>query len=137
MSQRSTPKQILRFLLVGGINTVATYTVFFALALVLPVEIAYTIAFVVGLAWVVLGSSRVVFGGRHSVLRLTLFAVAYIVIYLVGRLVIAVVDPQDQTGLMFLTLALIAATAPLSFLAGKLILTARLDPPDDAKDRLP
>lgn len=127
MRDNSTRQQIIRFVLVGGVNTLATFALFFALALLIPVDIAYTVAFLLGLAWVVMGSSRLVFGGRHSLVRLLTFAMAYLAIYLVGRLLIWVIDPNDPLRLGILTVALIAVTTPLSFIAGKLILTRRLE----------
>lgn len=125
MSDNSTRQQVIRFIFVGGINTLATFAIFFVLALLIPVDIAYTIAFVAGLVWVVAGSSRLVFGSRHSLVRLLMFAVAYLAIYLVGRLMIWTINPDNASGLALLTVALIVVTTPLSFMAGRLILTRR------------
>lgn len=88
----------------------------------MPTEIAYSIAFLLGLAWVVLGSSRFVFGGQHSVKRLVLFAIAYLCIYFIGRLTIVFFNAEGPIELGILTVTLLAVTTPLSFLAGKLIL---------------
>lgn len=137
MSNTSTPQQVIRFLIVGGVNTLATFAIFFALALLIPVDIAYTVAFLAGLAWVVVGSSRLVFGGRHSLVRLVGFALAYLGIYLVGRLLIWIINPDEPLGLALLTLALIVVTTPLSFMAGRLILTRRPDAPPHTKDPSP
>jgi hypothetical protein len=93
--------------------------------LFLAVEIAYSIAYLIGLTWVVLGSSRFVFGGGHKLGRLSLFALSYLAVYLVGRLIIAWIHPNDSSELAVLTIVLIAVTTPLSFILGKLILAGR------------
>lgn len=125
MSSSGTWRQITRFVLVGGTNTLVTFVIFFLLALFLAVEIAYSIAFLIGLTWVVLGSSRFVFGGGHRLGRLFLFALSYLAVYLVGRFIIALIQPSDSLELAALTIVLIAVTTPLSFITGKLILTGR------------
>jgi putative flippase GtrA len=117
--------QILRFLIVGGANTLATYAVFIVLGLFMPAWIAYTIAFALGLAWVVFGSSRFVFKGEHGGRRLLLFAGWYLVVYAVGRIVIAVIAPVEFVELAVASLAVLVATTPLTFLGGRLILSPR------------
>lgn len=117
--------QILRFLIVGGANTLATYAIFIILGLFIPAWIAYTVAFALGLVWVVFGSSRFVFKGDHGRRRLLLFAGWYLAVYAVGRIVIALIAPVEFTELGVASLAVLVATTPLTFLGGRLILSPR------------
>jgi putative flippase GtrA len=114
--------QVLRLLLDGGANTLATYAVFFVLGLFIPAWIAYTIAFAIGLVWVVFGSSRYVFRGQHGARRLLSFAAWYLVIYAIGRVVIALIAPVDAASLALASVAVLAVTTPLTFVGGRLIL---------------
>jgi len=121
--------QVLRFLLVGGANTLATYAIFIVLGLFMPAWIAYTIAFAIGLAWVVFGSSRFVFRGEHGRRRLLLFAGWYLVIYAIGRVIIALIAPTDFLDLAITSLAVLVVTTPLTFIGGRFIFAPRNDPP--------
>jgi putative flippase GtrA len=120
--------QALRFLIVGGANTLATYAIFILLGLLMPAWIAYTIAFAIGLAWVVFGSSRFVFRGDHGRRRLLLFAAWYLVIYAIGRAIIALIAPTDFVGLAVTSLAVLVVTTPLTFVGGRFIFAPRNDP---------
>ena len=120
--------QVLRFLLVGGANTLATYAIFIVLGLFIPAWIAYTIAFAIGLAWVVFGSSKFVFRGEHGRRRLLLFAGWYLVIYAIGRVVIALIAPTDFLDLAITSLAVLVVTTPLTFVGGRFIFASPRPP---------
>jgi hypothetical protein len=77
-----------RFVAVGLANTVATYAIFVLLGLLIPPEAAYTVAFLIGLAWVSLGTSRFVFRSRGRPWRIVSFAAVYLVMYLIGRIIV-------------------------------------------------
>ena len=48
VAQRSTPGEVLRFLIVGGANTLLTGAIFLSCPRSVPATVAYTMAFVVG-----------------------------------------------------------------------------------------
>jgi putative flippase GtrA len=54
LSHATTQCQVLRFLVVGGANTLATTIAFYLLAGVLPACVAFTIVYVAGLTFVML-----------------------------------------------------------------------------------
>jgi len=115
--------QAIRFLVVGGINTLATYAVFIVLGLFITAWIAYSVAFALGLAWVVFGSSRFVFKATTSAKKIALFSGWYLLIYGVGRLVVHVFNPVGLFELAITSLVVLVVTTPLSFLGGRLIFT--------------
>lgn len=119
--------QALRFLVVGGLNTLITYAIFFLLGLVLPAWLAYTIAYAVGLVWVAVGTSRLVFRFRGSWRRPALFAAWYLALFGLGQLVIAIIAPRDPAALAFTTLAVLIITVPLSFLGGRFLFRDRTE----------
>lgn len=126
MTERGDARgQVLRFLIVGGANTLATYAIFILLGLFMQAWIAYTIAFAAGLAWVVLGSSRFVFKGEHGATRVVLFAAWYLLIYAVGRVIIYFVAPTDFVELLVSSLVVLVVTTPLTFIGGRYVFAPR------------
>jgi putative flippase GtrA len=119
--RRRDAGQILRFLIVGGSNTLVTYAVFVVLGLFIPPWIAYTIAFAIGLVWVALGSSRFVFQAQFSLKRVTLFIACNLVVYGLGQIVIRLVQPHGLLELVLTSLLVLVVTAPLTFVIGRYI----------------
>ncbi len=103
----------------GGLNTIVTYAVFVGLGLLIPVATAFTIAFLLGLVWVVFGSSRYVFRAHPSAASLLLFAALYLGLYVIGRVVIHAIDPIGIRDLALASLAVMAVTTPLAFIGGR------------------
>jgi putative flippase GtrA len=110
---------VIRFLIVGGSNTIVTAGIVVLLSLWIPGWMAFTIAFCLGLAYSVLLTGRWVFKAESNVGSSLKFASAYVVIYLIGVAGIAVLGalsaPSWANG------ATVFLTAPLSFLAGRFI----------------
>jgi len=130
--------QFVRFLAVGGANTLLTYAVFTGLGLLIEPWIAYTIAFALGLIVTSTASSRFVFRVRFSLLRLLLFVASYLVIYGVGSAIVRLVDPQTLGDLLVTSLIILVTTTPLVFLVGSFIFTRPVSepvPPPTPKDR--
>ena len=57
---------MLRFIVVGGTNTLGSTIAFYLLALVLPARVAFTIVYPAGLTFVLVATPRYVFGSRPS-----------------------------------------------------------------------
>lgn len=113
-----------RFLVVGLANTAVTYSIFVVLGLVIPPEAAYTVAFLVGLVWVSLGTSRFVFRSRGQPWRIVAFGAVYLVLYAIGRVIIELLAPADLLSLVVASIAIIAVTTPLAYVAGHFIFPA-------------
>ena len=131
----SLSRQVVRFLVVGGLNTLITYAIFIALGLIIPPWLAYAIAFAVGLAWVTFGSSRIVFRAQTRFLSLALFCAWYLMVFGVGQLIIRLVDPQDFPGLLLASAIVLVFTTPLTFLGGKLLFTPQGSHPSASESR--
>lgn len=113
--------QIIRFVVLGGMNTLLTYALFIGLGLLIPAWIAYTIAYFAGLVWTTLGSSRFVFRARFSGRRVLIFAAWYLFMFGIGQLVIRLVDPHGFAQLVITSGIVLAITTPLIFLGGRYI----------------
>lgn len=109
----------VRFLLVGGANTAATAAIVVLLSLVLPGWLAFTVSFALGLLFSVLVTGRWVFQSQLSPRRAVTFAAAYAVIYLCGLVLVRLLEVWGAPPAA--SAATVVVTAPLSFLAGRLI----------------
>lgn len=116
--------QMIRFLILGGTNTLVTYALFVGLGLFISAWIAYTIAYMVGLAWTTLGSSRFVFRARFSARRVLVFTAWYLFMFGIGQLVIRLLNPNEFTELVITSLIVLAITTPLIFIGGRYIFGA-------------
>jgi putative flippase GtrA len=116
---------VLRFILVGGANTLGTTVAFYALATVLPTRIAFTVVYLVGLAFVVVVTPGYVFGSRSSWDRRLLLALWYLGTYAVGIGVISLLTSALSTPRAVVVLGTVAVTAPLGFVGARLLSVSR------------
>lgn len=111
----------VRFILVGGANTAATAALVVLLSLFLPGWLAFTVSFALGLVFSVLVTGRWVFQSQLTPRRAVTFAAAYAVIYLCGLALVQLLEfwgaPPAANAVT------VVVTAPLSFLAGRMIFT--------------
>ena len=122
---RSTREQVLRFALLGGVNTVATGALVALLSLVMQPQVAYTIAFAVGLAVNATLTGRLVFGGSDSPAQRWAYAAWYVAVYLVGIALLTAAGAERGSpwaGLVVLVLSIALAVrqtaiSPISRLA--------------------
>jgi putative flippase GtrA len=122
-SERSTTGAAWRFLIVGGANTLATTLLLIALSYIMASWLAYTIAFAAGLVFSTLFASRWVFTSRGSHRAAVTYAACYLLIYFVGLLVIAGIRALDWPE--FLNALSVLVTAPLGFVAGRIVFRER------------
>lgn len=109
----------LRFLVVGGLNTVVTAACLAVLATFIDPRLAYTLVFAAGVAFATIMADRFVFGVRLGAKGMLAYAGTYLAVYLVGLGVVALIDRSDlPSGAAALV---VVVTAPLNFLAGRLI----------------
>jgi len=120
---RSTAGAGWRFLLVGGANTAVTGLVLVALSYLMPGWAAYTIAFALGIIFSTVFASRWVFTREGSFRASVAYAICYGVIYLVGLLCVQTIHSWGWPE--FLNVLSIIVTAPLGFLAGRVIFRQR------------
>jgi hypothetical protein len=116
---------LLRFIVLGGANTVATTIAFYLLALVLTPRIAFTLVYLAGLAFVVSVTPRYVFGSRASRLQRLLLALWYVGTYAVGIGVVSLLDDVFSAPRAVVVVGTVMVTAPLGFAGGRLLVAGR------------
>jgi putative flippase GtrA len=120
-----TRGQLLRFGVLGGANTAVTAAAFYLLALVLPARVAFTLVYAAGIAFVALTTPRYVFRSTASWWRRLALASWYVAVYLVGLLVVSLLDSVLDAPRIVVVLGTVAVTAPLSFLGARLLVADR------------
>jgi putative flippase GtrA len=118
-------QQATRFLVLGGANTAATSAAFYALTRWLDPAVAFTIVYAVGLTVVTLLTPRVVFGTQARAAQKFALAGWYLGVYLVGVLVIHVLDHGLHASRLEVVLGSLAVTAPLNFVGARLLIARR------------
>jgi putative flippase GtrA len=121
--RRSTRTQFLRFVIVGGVNTVATYLVYLAFLQIVDYRIAFTVSFVAGIFIAYALNSSVVFKTRWALSRLVSYPLVYLVQYgLSLGLLTLLVDALgiDRRLAPFISLV---ALLPVTFLLNRWFLT--------------
>lgn len=114
------PGQLLRFLLVGGMNTAVTSLLFYGLALALPPRVAFTVVYVGGLAFVTLATPKYVFRVRTRPRRRALLALWYVMTYVVGLVAVSALDAVFDSRAVIVA-GTVLVTAPLGFAGGWLL----------------
>lgn len=115
--------QLLRFLVVGGLNTVVGYALFAAFSWAgLPYPLAIGLATIAGVAFNFQSTGRLVFGGAPMSL-LWRFVAAYVLVYLINVGAVAVLlraglNVYVANALVILPLALISYVLQRRFVFG-------------------
>ena len=104
-----------RFLLVGGANTAASYAIYLVLLFVVDYRVAYTGAFVAGLAFGYLLHARFVFDARPAMRSAAAYLATYAAMYLASLLVLYAAVARLGIPKPLGMLASLAVTVPMSF----------------------
>jgi putative flippase GtrA len=111
--------EVIRFLAVGGTNTIVTGLLFLGLSYLVHPSLAFTAAFGLGIAFSVLVTPELVFLRQASRRQRAMYAVWYAAVYLVGLGIVQVLHDRlafDRLATVVLTAA---ATATMSFLGAR------------------
>jgi putative flippase GtrA len=112
----------LRFLMVGSFNTAAGYLVYLALLQVLHYQLAYALAYCIGIVVSYALNSRFVFRTRWSWDALLRYPIVYVVQYVAGAALLWILVDRLHLMPALGPLVVAAMLAPFSYLlAGKLI----------------
>ena len=121
----SIRREALRFLIAGAVNTVVTYALYLVLLPLLNYTIAYTIAYVAGIALAYALNTRYVFQVQRNARGMALFPLVYVVQYLLGVVTLRLTVGEFGVPQEFALLASIAVTVPATFLLSRFVLKSR------------
>ena len=131
----SSRSSVIRFLAVGGSNTLITLVLFALLARVVPPWLAYTVVFALGLGYTTALTGRFVFGAETTRRSSALFIGWYLAVYVVGLGVVQTLQALGVDSPDVLALLTVVVTAPLNFLGGRWIFRDRS--PHSEKELVP
>lgn len=123
--RRRVAGEFLRFLIVGGTNTVVAYGLYIVLLHWLRYELAFSLAYLVGISVGFFMNTLFVFRQKPSRRAALRYPLVYVVQYLLSLLVLRVaVDHLGVPPWLALAFA-IAATIPVTFALSRMIIHAR------------
>ena len=105
-----------RFLAVGATNTVVSYAVYLVLLRVIDYRVAYTLAYLVGLALGYWMQARIVFRAPFGTRSAVTYVATYISMYLASVLMLWVAVDLLGVPKPFAMLVALCVTVPTSFL---------------------
>lgn len=105
----------VRFLISGGLNTGATYVCYLLLLRAVDYKVAYTIAYVLGVALSFIVSRLFVFQAHRGWLSLAMFPLVYITQYLIGLLIVWAWIAKLSLPASIAPIVSIVAQIPLTF----------------------
>ena len=116
--------QAVRFAALGLANTLVTGAIFYLLALALPASLAYTIAFGLGIGFTVAVTPRFVFRVQPPARKRAAYALWYVLVYFIGLGLVFLLDDVLLAARGQVVVITIVTTAGLSFLGGRVVLSA-------------
>ena len=117
----------LRFLIGGTINTVLTYVLFLALERFLHHSIAYTLAFICGIALAYVLAATFVFRTGFDIRSALRFPGVYVIQYLYGLMALWLLIETLRVPSEIAMLIVVATAVPLTFALSKNAMQARAD----------
>lgn len=119
--------KFVKFIGVGGINTILSYAAYIFLALFLNYQLSYALAYLLGIAFSFVLNARYVFETEQTMKKFALFPFVYVVQYLAGALMMNF--SIERLGIDIFAAPLIVAVAliPLSYFLSKKILVGSID----------
>jgi putative flippase GtrA len=89
LKSSSSPAQFARFVAIGATNALATWLVYLALLRWTGYAVAYSVSYVLGIAFAYVANSTLVFRSRMSVRTAAAFPLVYVFQYLAGLALVA------------------------------------------------
>jgi len=115
-------KQWIRFLVGGGINTAFTYGIYLILMLFVHYQIAYLIAYIVGVVFAYWFNAVIVFKVPLSWKGLFSYPIIYIIQYTISAFLLKIFVETLQIDKIFAPLMIIIIMIPLTYVLNKYVL---------------
>ncbi|WP_100528515.1 GtrA family protein [Paenibacillus sp. GM1FR] len=115
-------KEFLKFLISGGINTLATYLMYLFLLLFYNYSLSYSVSYIAGIFLSYYLNSVFVFKEKISFRKFLKFPIVYLVQYLVNMLLLYVLVEHAQFYVQLVPLVAMIITVPITFFLSKIII---------------
>lgn len=118
-----TERHFFRFLVMGILNTIATFSIYVMLKTVLDYQIAYLLAYVSGIVFAYFMNALFVFKKSISLRAFIRFPLVYVVQYIVGAVLLELFVRVLGLSVTFAPLFVIILTLPLTFFLTRFVLS--------------
>lgn len=123
----------MRFAAGGGINTLFTYAGYLFLQVWLPYQVAFLLAYILGIAFSYLYNAKLVFRVPVTWRGLITFPLVYVVQYAVATVLLGLLVEIAHVDVRLAPLIIVAVTLPLTYGLSKCVL-ARTAPGPQARE---
>ena len=117
--------EFLRYLIVGGTNTAISFLIYQVLRLLIPYQVAYTIAYLCGIPISYFLNSRFVFHQPLHWKKALQFPLTYVAQYFVGIALLSVWVEVLHISEVIAPLLVVICTVPVTFVISRLIIKGR------------
>ncbi|MEK4519895.1 GtrA family protein [Paenibacillus sp. FSL H8-0122] len=118
-------KEFLKFVISGGINTLATYLVYLLLLLFLNYSLSYTVSYISGIFLSYYLNTVFVFKEKVSFIKFLKFPMVYLTQYLINILMLYVLVEHLGLSTKVVPLIVIVVTIPITYVLSKLIIKSK------------
>ena len=118
--------EFMRFIIVGGINTLASYIIYVALLLFLSYPVAYTLAYVIAIFISYYLNTTFVFKRKASLSKALQFPLVYVVQYLAGFFWLYLLIEVLGINQFIAPILVVGLNIPVTYLMSKFIIKGRL-----------
>jgi len=115
MSRQKTFRDLIKFIIGGGINTAFTFGLYYGLQIMLPYQVAYALAFATGIVFSYWFNATIVFKTAVSWKGFFAFPLVYLVQYLLSAMLLSVFVERLGIPQGFAPLVVIVVTIPVTF----------------------
>lgn len=123
--QRATHRELVAFVLVGGVNTLLTYGIYLALLRVVSYPVAFTGSYVTGIFLSYYLNARFVFREPVRLSKALQYPVVYVVQYLLGVGLLYLFVEQLHFNKAIAPLAIVLITVPCTFVLSRYVIRGR------------
>lgn len=115
MADKKSLTDLVKFVIGGVINTAFTFFLYLSLQIVLPYQVAYAVAFAVGIVFSYWFNAIIVFKTHISWKGFFAFPLVYLVQYLISAMLLGFFVERVGVPQRFAPLIVIALTIPITF----------------------
>ena len=116
-------KQLIRFVGIGGVNTLVTYILYLLLLFAFSYQVSYAITYIFGIGLSYWLNLKFVFKERNTKTKIVLYPLVYLVQYLFGVFILYLAIDRFEISEKIAPILVIIASIPLTFSLSKKILT--------------
>jgi putative flippase GtrA len=122
MQKKRSLLDLIKFLIGGSINTVFTYIVYFGLQVLMPYQVAYALAFALGIVFSFWFNSTIVFNTPVSWKSFFAFPLVYLAQYLLSAALLGFFVEHIGLNQRIAPLVVIIITIPITFVLTRWLL---------------